>query len=55
MDQELFFDLLFDAINEADGLPIKDIETDFQTNTYFVLLEDGSGFEVSCKEVENEQ
>ena len=55
MKLEMFFDMMFDAINEAEGLPVKEIETDFQTNTFVVQLEDESRFEVSCKEAENEQ
>ena len=26
MKLEMFFDLMFDAINEADGMPVKEIE-----------------------------
>ena len=50
MKIEMFFDLLFDAINEADRMPVQEIRTDFETNTFVVRLEDGSKFEVKCKE-----
>ena len=49
MKLEMFFDLMFDAINEADGMPVKEIETDFETKTFVVKLEDGDEFKVKCK------
>ena len=50
MKLEMFFDLMFDAINEADGMPVKEIETDSERKVYVVVLEDGSRFEVMCSE-----
>ena len=50
MKLEMFFDLIFDAINEADGMPVQEIETDYETKAYVVILEDGSRFEVVCRE-----
>lgn len=52
MELEMFFDLMFDAINEADGMPVKEIETDFETKSFIVRLEDGSEFEVKCRETD---
>ncbi|GEM_PF-1700515 len=54
MEQEMFFDLMLDAINEADGMPVKEIVTDFETKTFVVRLEDGSVFEVKCDESEHQ-
>ena len=53
MKLEMFFDLMFDAINEAEGLPIQEIETDFETKSFVVRLEDGSEFVVECKRKTN--
>lgn len=50
MQLEMFFDLMFDAINEADGMPVKEIETDFETKTFVVRVEDGGSFVVKCTE-----
>ena len=49
MELEMFFDLMFDAINEADGMPVKEIETDFERKMFVVRLEDGSEFAVKCE------
>jgi hypothetical protein len=54
MKLEMFFDLMFDAINEADGMPVKEIVTDFETKTFVVRLEDGSRFVVKCEDCEKE-
>ena len=50
MKLEMFFDLMFDAINEADGIPVQEIETDYKSKTYVVVLGDGSRFNVHCDE-----
>ena len=55
MELEMFFDLMFDAINEADGMPVKEIETDFERKRFVVRLEDGSRFEVECKDSDEEE
>lgn len=54
MKLEMFFDLMFDAINEADGMPVKEIETDFERKMFVVRLEDGSRFVVKCEDCEKE-
>ena len=54
MKLEMFFDLMFDAINEADGMPVKEIETDFERKTFVVRLEDGIRFVVKCGDCEKE-
>jgi hypothetical protein len=54
MELEMFFDLMFDAINEADGMPVKEIETDFERKTFVVRREDGSRFVVKCEDCEKE-
>jgi hypothetical protein len=40
--------LIFDAINEVEGLPVEKIVTDFETKSYVVSLEDRSEFVVRC-------
>ena len=50
----MFFDLMFDAINEADGMSVEEIVTDCERKTYVVTLEDGSRFEVVCREHDTE-
>lgn len=50
MTLEMFFDLMFDAINEADGMPVKEIETDSERKVYVVTMEDGSRYDVICLE-----
>ena len=54
MNLEMFFDLMFDAINEADGMPVKEIETDFERKMFVVRLEDGNRFVVKCGDCEKE-
>ena len=54
MKLEMFFDLMFDAINEADGMPVQEIESDCERKAYVVTLEDGSRFEVECRECDTE-
>lgn len=50
MELEMFFDLMFDAINEAERIPVQEIETNYERKVYVVTLEDGSRFEVMCSE-----
>jgi hypothetical protein len=44
MDKNEFKDHLFDILNEADDLPIKDIVVDDKGDTIIVYLTDGTNF-----------
>ena len=54
MKLEMFFDLMFDAINEADGIPVQEIKAEFERKSFVVVLADGSKFEVMCKDSNGE-
>ena len=51
MDINEFKDRLFDAINDADNLPIQDLELEDREDRIQVSLEDGSKFVVLVKNV----
>ena len=48
---EYFKDKIFDLLNDADDMCIRDIETDDRNNTFRVFLQDGNLFEVECRKV----
>ena len=48
---EYFKDKIFDLLNEADEIEIKDIETYDKKGIFKVLLQDGCMFEVECRQV----
>jgi len=48
MGLDEFKDRLFDALNEADNLPIADIVTDDVQDEFRILLNDHSSFTVRC-------
>ncbi len=52
MELNYFKDHLFDLINESSLLSIRDIITKDMEDMLIVFLEDGSAFEVICKEHE---
>lgn len=45
---DYFKDKVFDLLNEADSMDVKDIETDDRNNTFRVSLQGGGVFEVEC-------
>lgn len=47
---DYFKDKLFDLLNEADSLDVKDIETDDRKNIFRVSLQGGGVFEVECRQ-----
>ena len=46
-----FKDKLFDLLNEADNMEIKDIEANDKENTFRIFLEDGHLFELECRQI----
>ena len=51
MKLEYFKDKLFDLLNDADTITIKDIETKDKEGTLRVSMQDGTVFEVRCCQV----
>lgn len=49
MELNYFKDHLFDLLNESELLDIKDIESDDRTDTFRVILKDGTCFLVRCE------
>ena len=50
MKKQMFMDMLFDAVNDSDNLPIRDISTNSKKNTINVYLNDGTEFKILCKQ-----
>ncbi|MCM1234293.1 MAG: hypothetical protein NC489_29670 [Ruminococcus flavefaciens] len=50
MSKEEFIDRLFETINEAHNLSVKDIDTDAAENTITVYLTDGAAFKIRCED-----
>ena len=50
MELNYFKDKLFDLLNESDGLGIADLNTEDRKNLFTVTTEDGSVFELVCRE-----
>ncbi|MEY8322013.1 hypothetical protein AAK894_13240 [Lachnospiraceae bacterium 46-61] len=48
-DLECFKDTIFDLLNEADSLAIKDVETNDKENRFQVFLENGNVFELKSE------
>ena len=46
-------DKIFDLLNDADEIGIRDIETNDKQGIFTVLLQDGNIFEVECRKVED--
>lgn len=44
MSKDEFKDRLFDALNETDSIPIKDIKADDRNNNFEVCLDDDTKF-----------
>lgn len=44
-------DKIFDLLNDADEIGIKDIETNDKKGIFKVLLQDGKIFEVECRQM----
>lgn len=44
-------DKIFDLLNDADEIGIKDIETNDKKGIFKVLLQDGGIFEVECRQL----
>lgn len=44
-------DKIFDLLNEADEMDIRDIETNDKKGIFKVLLQDGNIFEVKCRQI----
>lgn len=49
MNKEEFMDRLFDTINEAKNIPVKDIIADMNENTLTVYLTDQTVYIIECK------
>lgn len=52
MELNYFKDQVFDLLNDADNINIRDIETNDKENLFTVLLQNGSIFELKCRQVE---
>lgn len=50
-DLECFKDTIFDLLNEADNLAIKDVETNDKENIFQVFLKNGNIFELECRQI----
>lgn len=48
-DLECFKDTIFDLLNEADSLAIKDVEINDKENRFQVFLENGNVFELKSE------
>lgn len=44
-------DKIFDLLNDADELGIRDIQTNDKKGIFKVLLQDGEIFEVKCRQI----
>ena len=44
-------DKIFDLLNDADEIGIRDIETNDKQGIFKVFLQDGDMFEVECRQV----
>lgn len=44
-------DKIFDLLNDADEIEIKDIETNDKKGIFKVFLQDGNMFEIKCRQV----
>lgn len=53
MEIDYFKDKVFELLNDADDMGIRDIETNDKENIFRVLLQNGSLFELECRQVEN--
>ena len=51
MDVKFFKDQLFDLLNDSDNMGISDIETDDRNNIFTVETNDGSVFEIECRQI----
>lgn len=51
MDVKFFKDQLFDLLNDSDSMGISDIETDDRNNIFTVETNDGSVFEIECRQI----
>lgn len=48
---EYLKDKIFDLLNDADEIGIRDIETNDKKGIFKVLLQDGNMLEVECRQV----
>lgn len=48
---DYFKDKIFDLLNDADEIGIKDIETNDKKGIFKVMLQDGGIFEVECRQL----
>lgn len=51
MELNGFKDTLFEIINEADILGINDIETNDKENTFTIVTQEGTAYELECRQV----
>ena len=51
MELNFFKDKLFDVLNDNDSMGISDIETDDRNNIFTVETNDGSVFEIECRQI----
>lgn len=51
MELNFFKDKLFDVLNDSDSMGISDIETDDRNNIFTVETNDGSVFEIECRQI----
>ncbi len=51
MDLNYFKDILFDLLNESDELNVNNIYADDPNNTFTIITEDGTAFEILCRQV----
>ncbi len=48
-NDEVFFDVLFDVINDSDTLKLADLESDASEQVITATLEDGRKYNISVK------
>ena len=52
---ECFKNKIFDLLNEANNMEIRDFEINDKENTFQILLKDGNVFELECRQMRNNQ
>ena len=49
MNQLYIMDILFDLLNESDGLDVKELEEDEAAGAFFLTTGDGTRVQIQCK------
>ncbi|MDE5596275.1 MAG: hypothetical protein K2J04_00400 [Lachnospiraceae bacterium] len=52
MELNYFKDKIFDLLNDADNMAIKDMEANDKENKIVIQLQNGSVFEIECHQLE---